>query len=155
MNGWFGDGNGYTGTLDVRPEVAHTLSATAGWHDAAKKGWELTVTPYLTRVQNYIDVERCPVIADGSDGCTAGNLTARSGFVTLAVCQPRRPAVWNRRIGTRAAGRLHQGGRLCANGCVKLRSRSESRYRRQPLPHDADARRPGVGAPPGQLVQRP
>jgi len=83
MNGWFGDGNGYTGNLDLRPEVAHTLSATAGWHDAAKKGWEFKVTPYLTRVQNYIDVERCPVIADGSDGCTAANVTATSGFVTL------------------------------------------------------------------------
>ena len=56
MNAW--DGNGYTGNLDLRPEVAHTLSATAGWQDAAKKGWALTVTPYLTRVQNYIDVER-------------------------------------------------------------------------------------------------
>jgi iron complex outermembrane receptor protein len=83
MNGWFGDGNGYTGNMDLRPEVAHTVSGTAGWHDAAKKGWELKVTPYFTRVQNYIDVNRCPVIADGSDGCTAGNFTANSGFVTL------------------------------------------------------------------------
>ena len=82
MNGWFGDGNGYTGNLDLRPEVAHTVSATAGWHDAEKKGWELKVTPYLTRVHNYIDVNR-PVIADGGDGCTADNLTATSGFVTL------------------------------------------------------------------------
>jgi iron complex outermembrane receptor protein len=83
MNGWFGDGNAYTGNINLRPEVAHTLSATAGWHDAAKKGWELKVTPYFTRVQNYIDVIRCPVIADGSDGCTAANATANSGFVTL------------------------------------------------------------------------
>lgn len=83
MNGWFGDGNGYTGNLDLRPEVAHTLSATAGWHDATKKGLEVTVTPYITRVRNYIDVNRCPVIVDGSDGCTADNFTATSGFVTL------------------------------------------------------------------------
>ena len=83
MNGWFGDGNGYTGNLDLRPEVANTGSATAGWHDAAKKGWELKVTPYLTYVQDYIDVDRCPVIADGSDGCTAAMFSATSGFVTL------------------------------------------------------------------------
>jgi iron complex outermembrane receptor protein len=82
MNGWFGDGNGYTGNLDLRPEIAHTVSATAGWHDA-NRGWELKVTPYLTRVHNYIDVNRCPVIEDGSDGCTADNFTATSGFVTL------------------------------------------------------------------------
>ena len=83
MNGWFGDANGYTGNLDLRPEVANTLSATAGWRAAAKHGWELKITPYYTRVQDYIDVDRCPVIADGSNGCTAARFAATSGFVTL------------------------------------------------------------------------
>jgi iron complex outermembrane receptor protein len=83
MNGWFGDGNGYVGNLDLRPEVANTLSATAGWHAASKQGWDLKVTPYYTRVQDYIDVDRCPVIADGSNGCTAARFAATSGFVTL------------------------------------------------------------------------
>jgi iron complex outermembrane receptor protein len=83
MNGWFGDANGYTGNLDLRAEVAHTASATAGWHDRAKKGWEAKVTPYVTFVQDYIDVDRCPVIADGSNGCTAAKFSATSGFVTL------------------------------------------------------------------------
>ncbi|HUL68396.1 MAG TPA: TonB-dependent receptor, partial [Burkholderiaceae bacterium] len=58
MNGWFGDANGYTGNLDLRPEVGHTLSATAGWHDAGKRDRELTVTPYYTFVSDYIDVDR-------------------------------------------------------------------------------------------------
>ena len=83
MNGWFGDGNGYTGNLNLRPEVANTFSATAGWRAAAKDGWELKITPYYTRVQDYIDVDRCPVIADGSNGCTAARFAATSGFVTL------------------------------------------------------------------------
>ena len=83
MNGWFGDGNGYTGNLNLRPEVANTVSATAGWHDKAKDRWELKVTPYYTYVQNYIDVDRCPVIADGSNGCSATRFNATSGFVTL------------------------------------------------------------------------
>ncbi len=83
MNGWFGDGNGYVGNLDLRPEVAHTLSATAGWHAASKQGWDVKVTPYYTRVQDYIDVDRCPVIEDGSNGCTAAKFNATSGFVTL------------------------------------------------------------------------
>jgi iron complex outermembrane receptor protein len=82
MNGWFGDANGYTGNLDLQPEVAHTLSATAGWHDPAKKEWELKVTPYFTRVQDFVDVNRCPVIAN-SNGCTAANLVAATGFVNL------------------------------------------------------------------------
>jgi iron complex outermembrane receptor protein len=83
MNGWFGDGNGYTGNLDLRPEVAHTVSATAGWHDKAKDRWQLKITPYYTRVQDYIDVDRCPVIADKSNGCTAAKFSATSGFVAL------------------------------------------------------------------------
>ncbi len=83
MNGWFGDSNGYTGNLNLNPEVANTVSATAGWRSAARDGWELKVTPYYTRVQNYIDVDRCPVIADGSNGCTAARFSATSGFVNL------------------------------------------------------------------------
>jgi iron complex outermembrane receptor protein len=83
MNGWFGDGNGYTGNPNLRPEAANTFSATAGWRGAAKDGWELKITPYYTRVQDYIDVDRCLVIADGSNGCTAARFAATSGFVTL------------------------------------------------------------------------
>lgn len=56
MVGWFGDGNGYVGDIDLQPEVAHTVSATASWHDAAKARWEITVTPYYTFVEDYIDV---------------------------------------------------------------------------------------------------
>jgi iron complex outermembrane receptor protein len=83
MNGWFGDGNGYTGNLNLHPEVANTFSATGGWRSMARDGWELKVTPYYTRVQNYIDVDRCPVTVDGSNGCTAARFAATSGFVTL------------------------------------------------------------------------
>jgi iron complex outermembrane receptor protein len=105
MNGWFGDSNGYTGNLDLRPEVAHTLSATAGWHDAGRKGWEFKLTPYYTHVQRYIDVDRCPAIADGSDGCTTDNFAATSGFVTLQFANHAARAVWSRRSDTRAFGR--------------------------------------------------
>ena len=82
MNGWFGDANGYTGNLDLEPEVAHTLSGTASWHSAGARDRELSVTPYVTRVNDYIDADRCAVIA-GSNGCTAAKLTATSGFVNL------------------------------------------------------------------------
>ena len=83
MESWFGDLNGYTGNLDLKPEVAHTISGTINLHDSAGKGWELKITPYFTRVNNYIDAVRCPVINDSSDGCTAANFTATSGFVIL------------------------------------------------------------------------
>lgn len=81
MNGWFGDGNGYLGNLDLVPEKAHTISYTAGWHDAAQKVWELKVTPYYSYVQDYIDVNRCYIA--GSMTCSAANVARTNDFVYL------------------------------------------------------------------------
>ena len=58
MINWFGDGNYYVGNVNLKPEVAHTASATARWHDRARKQWELSLTPYLTYIQNYIGVDQ-------------------------------------------------------------------------------------------------
>jgi iron complex outermembrane receptor protein len=57
MINWFGDGNYYVGNPDLKPEVAHTASATASWHDSERKGWDVTLTPYFTFVENYIGVD--------------------------------------------------------------------------------------------------
>ena len=57
MINWFGDGNYYVGNPGLKPEVAHTASATASWHDASRKEWDLTLTPYFTFVENYIGVD--------------------------------------------------------------------------------------------------
>jgi iron complex outermembrane receptor protein len=54
MNNFVGDGNGYFGNPDLKPEKAHTVSATFDWH-AADRGWEFKATPYYTRVTDYID----------------------------------------------------------------------------------------------------
>lgn len=54
MNNFVGDGNGYIGDTSLKPEKAHTLSATFDWH-AADRSWEFKVTPYYTRVTDYID----------------------------------------------------------------------------------------------------
>ncbi|OZB09482.1 MAG: TonB-dependent receptor [Gallionellales bacterium 39-52-133] len=54
MNNFVGDGNGYVGNVDLKPEQANTLSATFDWHDAeGSRGFK--VTPYYTRVTDYID----------------------------------------------------------------------------------------------------
>lgn len=54
MVNWTGDGNGYVGNLDLKPEKANTLSATFDWH-AVDRSWEFKATPYYTRVSDYID----------------------------------------------------------------------------------------------------
>lgn len=53
-----GDGNGYVGDIGLRPEVAHTLSASAEFHDAAQQSWSLTLAPHYSYVHDYIDA-RC------------------------------------------------------------------------------------------------
>jgi iron complex outermembrane receptor protein len=54
MVNWTGDGNGYIGNLDLKPEQASTVSATFDWH-AADRNWEFKATPYYTHVTDYID----------------------------------------------------------------------------------------------------
>jgi iron complex outermembrane receptor protein len=62
MNNFVGDGNGYVGNPDLKPEVAHKVSATADWH-AANKSWEFRATPYFTYVDNYIDATQVSLSA--------------------------------------------------------------------------------------------
>ncbi len=57
MTGWFGDANGYIGNLNLKPEVAHTFSVTAAFHDGARKDWEVKITPYFSHIQGFIDVD--------------------------------------------------------------------------------------------------
>lgn len=78
-----GDGNGYVGNLALNPEVAHTVSATADWHDAAQQEWGTTITPYISYVDNFIDAGRCSVTGVMMSGCTANNLTAANSFAYL------------------------------------------------------------------------
>lgn len=77
-----GDGNGYVGNLDLEPEIAHTLSATADWHDAAQQNWNVTVTPFISYIDDFIDADRCSSTVMMT-GCTAANQTATDAFVYL------------------------------------------------------------------------
>ncbi len=52
MNNFLGDGNGYVGNLDLKPEVAYTLSAAGEWRTG---GWTWRLSPHYSRVEDYID----------------------------------------------------------------------------------------------------
>ena len=78
MNNFVGDGNGYIGNIDLKPEKAHTLSATLDLHSADRR-YEFKATPYLTYVDDYIDAVRCTAGAS----CTATNRTTTTQFVVL------------------------------------------------------------------------
>lgn len=57
MINWFGDANGYVGNLDLKPEVAHTISTSVGLHDAGRREWAIKATPYFTYIADYIGVD--------------------------------------------------------------------------------------------------
>lgn len=59
MNNFAGDGNGYVGDVDLKPETANTLSTTFDWH-SSDRSHELKVTPFYTHVDNYIDAIALP-----------------------------------------------------------------------------------------------
>lgn len=55
MNNWVNDGNGYVGDINLKPEVAHTVSLSGDWHDASREVWGFRFSPYASYVDNYID----------------------------------------------------------------------------------------------------
>ncbi len=81
MNNFVGDGNGYVGNPNLKPEVAHTLSFTGDWH-SEDRSYEFKLSPYYTEVSDYIDAVRLPssVSMMGSDQ----NATRTTGFVKLS-----------------------------------------------------------------------
>ncbi|OCC25537.1 TonB-dependent receptor [Croceicoccus estronivorus] len=54
MIGWYGDGNGYVGNVDLKPERADTVSAALEF-TGRDNGWSLRIAPYYTHVDDYID----------------------------------------------------------------------------------------------------
>ena len=59
MFNWFGDGNGYTGNVNLKPEVAHNVAITGAWRDmSGANNWEARISPFYTYVENYIDGAR-------------------------------------------------------------------------------------------------
>jgi iron complex outermembrane receptor protein len=69
---WFGDGNGYTGNTDLKPETADTASVSGNWHDRDAKAWQLRATSYFTSVRNYIGV--VPLCGPACSGMPASQL---------------------------------------------------------------------------------
>jgi iron complex outermembrane receptor protein len=55
MNNWFGDLNSYVGNLDLKPEIANTIRASADWHDTERANWGFKVSPFYTFVHDYIN----------------------------------------------------------------------------------------------------
>lgn len=82
MNNFSGDGGGYVGNMNLKPEVAHTLTASGDWHDAAREKWNVRATAYYTHIEDYMSAERCRLT--NCPGIFDPNfLTAGGKFVAL------------------------------------------------------------------------
>jgi len=82
MNNFAGDGNGYVGNPDLKPETAYTAALTFDWH-APDRQWELKATPYYTHVDDYIDAVRQPSVVNMMTGLSDNNATTSNRFVRL------------------------------------------------------------------------
>ena len=134
MNNFVGDGNGYVGNIDLKPEVAHTLSVSTDWHDAGQTVWGVQAKGYITEVQDFVDAQRCNF---GQCGGT-GNLRASSGFVNLQYVNQSA-----RLVGFDLSGQAHLGatadsGSFKATGTLNYvrgenRSTGDNLYNIMPL----------------------
>ncbi len=68
MVGWFNDGNGYVGNMDLDPEIAHNFAFTADFNDAENNLWDLQVSPFFSYVEDYIDADLCVVCRQPGNG---------------------------------------------------------------------------------------
>lgn len=68
MVGWFSDGNGYVGNINLKPEIAHNVAVTAEFFDIATDAWDLSVSPYFSYVENFIDADRCEECKQPTNG---------------------------------------------------------------------------------------
>ena len=133
-----GDGNGYVGNLDLKPEVANTLSATADWHDASGKQWGIQATPYLTYVNNYIDAKRCGGGMGAMDACSNANLSGADKFVYLRFANQDARLYGLDVSGFAELGRINGWGDVTATGMVsyvkgKNRTSGDHLYNTMPL----------------------
>jgi iron complex outermembrane receptor protein len=85
MNNYAGDGNGYVGNVNLKPETAYTLSTAANWNNASKEIWGVRLNPYYTYIDNYIDAQ-CMAVTSGTP---TNNCNSTSNFRVLQYTNQR------------------------------------------------------------------
>lgn len=127
MNNFVGDGNGYVGHVDLKPEVAHTFSATGDWQAADAAQWGVKATGYYTYVQDYIDARRC-----NFNQCSAANVAATTGFVLLQYANQSAQLYGIDLSGHRRLGSTDDYGNFTGTGLLNF-VRGENRTTGEPL----------------------
>lgn len=132
MNNFVGDGNAYVGNMDLRPEIAHTFSASGDWHDAREAQWNLRFSAHLTQVRDFIDAERCTPAM--STRCAAANVTTTDRYVKLRYVNQDARLYGFDLSGRAQLGRIDGIGSFTLAGLASL-VRGENRTTGDPLYH--------------------
>ena len=90
MNGWFGDGNGYVGNLNLKPEVAETVGGSAELTGGSVHPWTLKANPWFTRVRDFIGADQIGMLGGMPMGGMGGMGMGMGGpFVLLQFANHR------------------------------------------------------------------
>jgi iron complex outermembrane receptor protein len=118
MNNFVGDGNGYIGDLDLNPEVAHTASMSADWHDPGMERWNLKLTVFYTYIRDFINAER--YVRPGSAGaaCNGTNMSTTNCYVILRYVNHDAQLYGFDISGAAQLGRLANVGSFSATGML-------------------------------------
>lgn len=133
MNNWFGDGNGYVGNLNLKPETAHTISVMGEWHDANHEKWNLRVSPYYTYVQDYIDAVSCSALYSGCP-----NRSGSDKFASLSLANQSARLYGADISGRMMLGSVEHMGSFKASGVIsyvdgKNKTTNDELYNIMPL----------------------
>jgi len=115
MNNFVGDGNGYIGQENLRPEVAHTVNLSGQGRSREPQAWQWRTNVYVTHIQNHIDAQRC-----GFGQCGAANITATQQFVLLQYTNQTARIVGMDVSGRALLSRSDSGGRVDVQGVLNL-----------------------------------
>ena len=104
MIGWYGDGNGYVGNPDLKPERADTVSATV---KVEQGGATLKLSPYYTHVNDYIDAVYVQGLSNGFVQLRFANQKAEFYGLDLSLAAPLRKTDNSETLLTATLGYVH------------------------------------------------
>ena len=84
MNNLYGDGNGYVGNIDLRPETAHKIGLLID-HAGSEGRWMFKINPYYSYIDDYIDVESLATRSDGYRNLQFNNHDATIAGIDIAA----------------------------------------------------------------------
>lgn len=73
MIGWFGDANGYVGDPDLKPETAHTISASY-LQKSDEEDWTFSANLWFTKVSDFVDAQQISHFNSGTTDATVRNI---------------------------------------------------------------------------------